>query len=76
MENPVSTLLLTVAAPMKHQHMAEGEQVTTQTNPPAFIKPYPSKAARAQPGTSQISDLLGSDQHISRQAGERVERLP
>lgn len=73
MENPV---LLTVAAPMKHQHMAGEEQVTTQTNPHAFIKPYPSKAAKTQPETYQISDLLGSDQHLSRRAGERVERLP
>lgn len=68
-------MLLTTAALMKHQHMVEEKQVTTQVNP-HVSKPCPFKTAKAPPGTSQISNLLGSDQPISRQVGKRVERPP
>lgn len=63
-------MLLTTAAVMKHQHMVEEKQVTTQMNPHAF-EPCPFKnVIKAPPGTYQISNLLGSDQPISRQAGK------
>lgn len=63
-------MLLTTAAVMKHQHMVEEKQVTTQMNPHA-LEPCPLKTAiKAPSGTYQISNLLGSDQPISRQAGK------